>query len=74
MKDRLPLIVTRIVDFLARHRANIVKQYGDVSYRCFLRFTTDSFLSHLQSLLTRPEFSIDYRERTIYYQRATRSQ
>ncbi|UJR27373.1 hypothetical protein I4U23_008663 [Adineta vaga] len=29
IKDRLPLIVTRIVDFLARHRGNITKQYGD---------------------------------------------
>jgi hypothetical protein len=32
IKDRLPLIVTRIVDFLARHRANIAKEYGDVSF------------------------------------------
>ncbi|CAF0753646.1 unnamed protein product [Adineta steineri] len=29
IKDRLPLIVTRIVDFLARHRTNFAKQYGE---------------------------------------------
>ncbi|CAF1444116.1 unnamed protein product [Adineta ricciae] len=30
IKDRLPLIVTKIVDFLARHRSSIAKQYGEV--------------------------------------------
>jgi hypothetical protein len=36
IKDRLPLIVTRIVDFLARHRAKISKEYGDVSVFLYL--------------------------------------
>ncbi len=31
IKDRLPVIVTRIVDFLARHRAKISKELGEVS-------------------------------------------
>ncbi|CAF4961330.1 unnamed protein product, partial [Rotaria socialis] len=29
VKDRLPSIVTRIVDFLARNRGNYAKEYGD---------------------------------------------
>ena len=36
IKDRLPLIVTRIVDFLARHRGNVAKDHGDVSDRTVL--------------------------------------
>jgi hypothetical protein len=45
IKDRLPLIVTRIVDFLARHRANISKEYGDVSdVVFFLLIRTKFFL------------------------------
>jgi hypothetical protein len=31
IKDRLPLIVTRIVDFLARHRGTMAQDYGEVS-------------------------------------------
>lgn len=31
VKDRLPIIVTRIVDFLARHRARIANELGEVS-------------------------------------------
>jgi hypothetical protein len=33
IKDRLPLIVTRIVDFLARHRARIAQEQGGVNVR-----------------------------------------
>jgi hypothetical protein len=35
IKDRLPIIVTRIVDFLARHRAKIGKELGEVSVEFF---------------------------------------
>ena len=31
IKDRLPVIVTRIIDFLARHRARIRNEFGEVS-------------------------------------------
>ena len=33
IKDRLPVIVTRVVDFLARHRGRIVDEFGKVSDR-----------------------------------------
>lgn len=32
IKDRLPLIVTRIVDFLARKRANFAQEFGEVRF------------------------------------------
>jgi hypothetical protein len=49
IKDRLPLIVTRIVDFLARHRANIAKEYGDVSWFFFVKnFLDGLFLGRRQ--------------------------
>lgn len=31
VKDRMPLIVTKIVDFLARHRATMAQEFGSVS-------------------------------------------
>jgi hypothetical protein len=35
IKDRLPIIVTRIVDYLARHRARISREFGEVSVGFF---------------------------------------
>lgn len=47
IKDRLPLIVTRIVDFLARHRATIAQEHGEVSVPCL--FSTGADLIRLSS-------------------------
>jgi hypothetical protein len=59
IKDRLPMIVTRIVDFLARHRATIAQEHGEVSASHFF-FVTLKILLGSYPLGSRQRLQIMY--------------